>query len=345
MTIPSTVLLGLLLLAPPGEEARPRYVITDLGSAADLGPAAIPSKESRKLVAARSINEKGQVVGWFKEGDRSRAFLWEDGRRTFLTAPDARGAAIRINDRGQILLYHLGPRSPDGSVSKQHVFLWEGGKETDLKLKNPHDLNNRGQVLGMTEIDGENHLVLWEAGQVTDLSRHGVTGSVLRFGYSLNDLGQVIGTCDNKSVENRLVNWTGFLWENGRMTDLGGRVTPEAINNRGLIAGFRKTDPPGYCFLLEGGTMRKLDLLPGISGADLTAINDRGQMVGDVRDAGGKTGRAVLWENGIPQDLNEQIAAVSGWVLKIALDINDRGQIVGAGQHDGEDHAFLLTPR
>jgi probable HAF family extracellular repeat protein len=38
------------------------------------------------------------------------------------------------------------------------------------------------------------------------------------------------------------------------------------------------------------------------------------------------------------------LPADSGWVLSFAVDINDRGQIVGGGFHNGAFHAFLLSP-
>jgi probable HAF family extracellular repeat protein len=43
-------------------------------------------------------------------------------------------------------------------------------------------------------------------------------------------------------------------------------------------------------------------------------------------------------------DLNHLIDPSMGWQLMDAFDINDAGQIVGAGQINGETHAFLLTP-
>jgi hypothetical protein len=53
----------------------------------------------------------------------------------------------------------------------------------------------------------------------------------------------------------------------------------------------------------------------------------------------------VLWENGQITDLNDRLPAGSGWVLTEAYGINDAGQIVGAGGHDGIYYrAFLLTP-
>jgi len=56
------------------------------------------------------------------------------------------------------------------------------------------------------------------------------------------------------------------------------------------------------------------------------------------------TAHALLWQNGTMTDLQTQIPADSGWLLQQADAINDRGQIGGIGLHNGQIHAFLLTP-
>ena len=43
-------------------------------------------------------------------------------------------------------------------------------------------------------------------------------------------------------------------------------------------------------------------------------------------------------------DLNTRIDPQSGWTLEVAKGINDAGEIVGNGSHNGDYHAFLLTP-
>jgi hypothetical protein len=43
-------------------------------------------------------------------------------------------------------------------------------------------------------------------------------------------------------------------------------------------------------------------------------------------------------------DLNERIAPQAGWVVQRATDINNAGQIVGSGLHNGRPRAFRLTP-
>ncbi|MCA9437511.1 MAG: hypothetical protein KC978_17135 [Candidatus Omnitrophica bacterium] len=54
---------------------------------------------------------------------------------------------------------------------------------------------------------------------------------------------------------------------------------------------------------------------------------------------------AFLYENGILYDLNAAIPWGSEWDrLLYAIDINDRGQIIGVGLIDGHERGFLMTP-
>jgi uncharacterized membrane protein len=54
---------------------------------------------------------------------------------------------------------------------------------------------------------------------------------------------------------------------------------------------------------------------------------------------------AFLWSGGVMKDLNQLLPPSSGWFLEVAQSINDAGQIVGAGTLNGQDRAFLLSPR
>jgi probable HAF family extracellular repeat protein len=71
-------------------------------------------------------------------------------------------------------------------------------------------------------------------------------------------------------------------------------------------------------------------------------INTAGQVVGSSY-AAPYTTRAFLYSGGVMTDLNTLLPAGSGWVLQSANAINDHGQIVGQGTHNGQTHAFLLT--
>ena len=54
-------------------------------------------------------------------------------------------------------------------------------------------------------------------------------------------------------------------------------------------------------------------------------------------------GNAFLYSGGVMTDLNTLIDPASGWVLEEARDINEPGQIVGWGMHNGQPRAYLLT--
>ena len=71
-------------------------------------------------------------------------------------------------------------------------------------------------------------------------------------------------------------------------------------------------------------------------------INDRGQVVG-YSVTSSSDPHAFLWD-GVMKDLNSLIPENSGWVLTEAMDINNKGQILGTGRFHGHTRAFLLTP-
>jgi probable HAF family extracellular repeat protein len=90
--------------------------------------------------------------------------------------------------------------------------------------------------------------------------------------------------------------------------------------------------------------MVNLGTLPDFQGSSASSINNRGQVVGWLQAAEGKQ-HAALWQQGKMYDLNTLIPHDSGWFLKIAADINEKGQIVGYGTINGAPRAYLLTPQ
>lgn len=78
-----------------------------------------------------------------------------------------------------------------------------------------------------------------------------------------------------------------------------------------------------------------------------SAINDLGQVVGTATHSSSSNfdlRRAWIWEAGVIRDLNARLPPDSGWVLTEAADINERGEIIGRGIHNGQPSAFLMTP-
>jgi probable HAF family extracellular repeat protein len=122
------------------------------------------------------------------------------------------------------------------------------------------------------------------------------------------------------------------------------------INDKGQAVGSLLYTPPSTgatpdraaALLWQNG---KPNLLTGlghqIEGA--SDINNRGQIVGYSQ--GSTEGLAWLWKDGKTYDLNHRIPAGSGWILRKATAINERGQIMGTGTSRGKPRAFLLTPK
>ena len=161
---------------------------------------------------------------------------------------------------------------------------------------------------------------------------------------ALNDRGQVVGTAVVASDEIR-----PFLWESGRMIDLGpGNLAALDINDRGqiLLQQFlAHPDDSNSCFLRDGETMIDLGHLDGGARCFASDLNNRGQVVGAIGAAisgppvvGGTWTRAFLWQSGTMTDLGSL-----GGDYAYAVQINDRGQIVGGStaSFGGPEHAFL----
>jgi len=88
-----------------------------------------------------------------------------------------------------------------------------------------------------------------------------------------------------------------------------------------------------------------LGLFFGLSTAALD-VNDAGVAVGNVLDAQGDVILAAVWRGNGAEDLNALIQPGSGWFLKEAQAINERGEIVGFGTSNGmqAQRPYLLRP-
>src|SRR5262249_2901938 len=133
---------------------------------------------------------------------------------------------------------------------------------------------------------------LWQDGQMQDLGTLGDGNDALA--QFVNERGQVAGIAYTSSVPNPetgIPTIDPFLWDGGRMIDLGslaginGGVS--GLNNRGQVAGASDLTRDGsisHAFLWDGGSL--LDL--GTLGGDFSFANwidDSGQAVGGATTA------------------------------------------------------------
>jgi probable HAF family extracellular repeat protein len=258
-------------------------------------------------------------------GKNCRGFVWKDGKmRALPTLGGYNGVATGVNNRGQIV-------------------GWAETTYHDPTCTSPQVL----QFLGVIYGPGKD--------QVQALPPYGDDQDSAA--TAINDKGQVVGIsgqCSN--AVGGLSAHHAVLWENGVATDIGnfGGIawnTPTAINNRGQVVGF--SDFPGDSATLrnyhafvwtKNGGMQDLKTLPGDTRSIAWGINDRGQIVG--QSSGGPNGsHAVIWENGVPVDLNSRVPAGSP-TLVYANDIDDSGEIVG-GAFDaktGNSPGFAAIP-
>ncbi len=346
------LLIGLMTLCPLPVWSQARYSITDLGGLNTL----------RGGVTA--INERGEVVG----GD-GHGFLWTGGKRIDLgTLPpvepedDTTEMPYGINNREQIVgaSGSFGPIFMSGLQSVRGVII-EGRKARQLTNQDasfiPYAINDKGDIVGLNAYRG----FFYTHGTLVPLGTFShVPNGNLSTARSINQAGQVVGW---STVGSRRLARYGrlaahaFLWrrhgESGVMRDLGilpGWVSSYAcgINHQGEITGSvgdANCDPRGIepdnhaaAFLWRSGKMRSLGTLPGSKNSEAFGINDSTEIVGSC------DGQAVVWRLGKITDLNTCLPSGPDWILEEAQAINNRGQIVGSGKFNGQEHMFLLTP-
>ena len=348
------MLVFLLLFAAAADAAPPRYTVTDLGT---LG-----GEQS----SASAINNMGQIVGradTLQPTFHLCIFVWQNGRMRAVPGLNGDdGFVVAVNNAGQ-MAGEYGPE-PEGSGIVPIVLSLTGkmrilgslpatAHQRSDSIANA--INAKGQCVGLSN----NQAFFWDGDRLRGLTPPpGFQDSDAR---AINDKGQAAGKAARKlggQTHSRAIFWDA----NGQAKDLGllpGNTdsVAQCINNKGQIAGWAfitekslagSTPLHDRAFLWQNGKMRGLGSLHRIHDSKVSALNDSGQVVGYALewDASGYEGAegALLWQNGRVYDLNTLIPSHSGWKLQSAQGINDKGWIVGYGNHNGHDHAFLLRP-
>ena len=343
----------LALFTARPSAAADRYTVTDLG--------ALPGKPY-SAEWQQTINNAGVVAAYananaddlfFEAYVGDSPYIWNNGTITPLPEPPNATDTIpfHINNKGQVVGRS---NAPQFGEYNQPV-LWDRGVIQVLPVL-PGDnkggalsINDRGQASGYSANPdtGVRHAAVWYKGtvsQLTPLPGGGIWDEAL----AVNEIGQFAGYSGPAEGSEHIAVWD----RDGSVHDLGtlGGAWGDAvqINNRGQVVGFSATasNPNGEPFLWENGVLTDLGMLGGDTFGLAVDINNKGQIVGvsytDPNDW--TTYHALLWENGAITNLQTKIHD-SSWQLLEAGGINEQGQIVGEGLHNGVLRAFVLTPK
>jgi probable HAF family extracellular repeat protein len=326
-------LLVLVVLSLAAFAAAQSYTITDLGQ-----------------FDAFAINSLGDVA--INNATYATSFVWSPGGGLLALAPlpgDCCTSPSGINRQGLAV-----GTSNNASTGLYLAVLWTNGEPLDLGTI-PECNNNTwataisasGEVAGYCYIPTGSEAFLWT--KATGMQGLGfLPGGAFSIGKAINRFGQVAGYAGASD------NSYAFIWSKTTgMTSLGklpgyDSSSASAINDLGQVAGESaciscRLETHATLWSKAKGSMLDLGVLPGAMESTATAINNVGQVVGSSSNG---NPHAFVWSPSTGMlDLNNLIQANSGWALEIANAINDQGQIVGYGLHNGQGVGFLLTPQ
>jgi len=301
----------------------------------------------------------------------THAFRWEDGVMTDLGALPGNNISYAFWTSNNGLTTgdsENGAIDPLTGFPETEAVLWRNGQIIDLgtlggNASSASSVNSHGQVVGAAlntipdsfsaainppifffPVATQAHAFLWD-GMMHDL---GTLGGPDSGAFYVNERGQVAGYSYTNSTPNPTTGvptLDPFLWEDGKMKDLGtlgGTFgVPYSMNERGQVVGQSNLagDQIKHPFLSDRGKpMIDLGTLGGTFGrAD--SINRVGHIVGLSSPPSDGPVFAFLWKNGVMQNLG----TVDGDPCSEGLFINARDQIVGGSWDCGGEfqHSFL----
>jgi probable HAF family extracellular repeat protein len=333
------------------------------------------------------LNSQGTSVGWADtpapdpfptfpfnlDSFVSHAFQWQNGVLTDLGAlpGGASSQALWITANGLIA-----GNSQNGEIDplfpgwgEFRAVLWKDGKIVDLgTVQGGYEsfvstANSRGQVVGLAmntvpdpfNINGpgffptQSRAFLWQHGDMQDL---GTLGGDDATAILINERGQIAGNSYTNSTPNPttgIPTIDPFLWENGKMTDLGtlgGTIgNPAGFNNRGQVVGTSNLagDLISHPFLwTRAGGMQDLGTLGGNTGVT-NWINDNGDIVGKadlLQQQSPEDHHAALWRHGLaidlgvfPEDTSSNAYYVNSHVQVVGTSEDRAHMLIGVGEH------------
>ena len=337
----ATAIAGLIAVALPTSLAaqQTRYKLIDIGTLG--GPNSYLPASFTEGVPAASLSKAGTFAGFAETSKQD------------LLAPNCFSEDCRVSHAVRMrkgVLTDLG--SLEGAdLSSAATWISSNGLIVGLSQNGRYDPLNPG----LPEV----RAVLWKQGKILNLGT--LDGGHESVALAVNSRGQVAGFATNGVMDpSSLLGFStqtrAFLWQNGRMQDLGALDNSSdavalLINEPGQVVGQSYTDsstsPTPFCniefsrtlhgFFWENGTMTDIGTLGG-SCTFTYAMNNRGQVIGQSTLAGDVTSHPYIWDRGTMTDLG-----TVGGSYGYATWINDAGDVVGTATEVGDEAllAFL----
>jgi probable HAF family extracellular repeat protein len=298
------------------------------GAMEDITPAGADS------INIFSLNDYGQIVGQYRDGNGLHNFLWQSGAGTDLSFPplypNASFLRPQINNRGEIMGNYV-----DAS-QLPHGFIWRDGALIEIAPAAAWSyalgLNNLGLVIGAAfDADWTGHGFVWQDGTITPLPQPPDRGA-------LNDAGDAaIGYRDPATQTQRVATF-----QNGVLTPLGTGYAGDLVAGRAINAFGHVLVRNGTAGVWHDGQLAVVSALNG-HWVWPQAFNDLDVVVGESTTPSGAT-HAVIWHNSHTTDLSYLVPQGSGLELSSAIAVNNAGQVLVKASQDGWSHTLLLTP-
>lgn len=151
---------------------------------------------------------------------------------------------------------------------------------------------------------------------------------------SIDNQGVAVGSCDGPHGN------TAFLWKNGRVRNLG-HFSACAINDRGVVAGFKEIAGGRERPVLHLGARSLPIVLPRGSNVYVYAVNDHGLAIGNALSGPDLASRAFVWSGRRPWPLWVK----PGFVGSQANGISESGVVAGSARLAGGKQRACLWQR
>jgi len=326
-----------------------------------------------------------RIAGWLSEEQvsDSQAFIWDSTNGYKVLPPlveNAESGVWGINANGQV-----SGHSNDAEEHKHAVrWDNTGGLVEDIVIvdigtlanittgvngetSTSYGINNLGQVVGYSDIPNDDQsYIAFHAFKYDDATGIQDLGTLtthapqyqngFSIAYSINSGEEGVGIANNSLWE-----YLPFIHdETNGMQELnidpaysgsGFQWHAAVINDSGFIGG-RVLGEPNQCspYYWENSSASPVRITMPVAFpyGEIYGINESGQMVGMMWDTDQEDAveHAFIFdvENGV-RDLNDLIDPGSQFVLQLARDINNSGQISGTCIYNDEKRGFLLNPK